>query len=58
MMRNFKTIMVADANAAANDEEHNAALAGFYLVFGDIMSTDQIIERLRLNGAKARAAAE
>jgi ureidoacrylate peracid hydrolase len=58
MMRNFKTIMVTDANAAANDEEHNAALAGFYLVFGDIMSTDQLIERLRINGAKQRAAAE
>jgi ureidoacrylate peracid hydrolase len=58
MMRNFKTIMVTDANAALTDEEHNAALSGFYLVFGDIMSTDQIIERLRINGARKRAAAE
>jgi ureidoacrylate peracid hydrolase len=58
MMRNFKTIMVTDANAALTDEEHNAALSGFYLVFGDIMSTDQLIERLRINGAKQRAAAE
>jgi ureidoacrylate peracid hydrolase len=58
MMRNFKTIMVTDANAAANDDEHNHALVGFYLVFGDIMSTDQIIERLRINGARDRAAAE
>jgi ureidoacrylate peracid hydrolase len=58
MMRNFKTIMVTDANAALTDEEHNNALAAFYLVFGDIMSTDQLIERLGINGAKTLAAAE
>jgi ureidoacrylate peracid hydrolase len=57
MMRNFKAIMVTDGNAAFSDEEHNAALTSFYLVFGDIMSTDKLIERLSRNGAK-RAAAE
>ena len=40
MMRNFKTIMVTDGNAANTDEDHNAALSNFYLTFGDIMSTD------------------
>ena len=46
MMRNFKTIMVTDGNAASTDEEHNAALIAFYLTFGDIMSTDMICARL------------
>jgi ureidoacrylate peracid hydrolase len=45
MMRNFKTIMVTDANAAATDEEHNAALVAFYLTFGDIMPTEMIVAR-------------
>jgi ureidoacrylate peracid hydrolase len=58
MMRNFKAIMITDGNAAFTDEEHNAALTSFYLVFGDIMSTEMAIDCLARNGAKARAAAE
>ena len=46
-MTNFRTIMVSDANAAATQEEHDAALAAFYNVFGDVMDTDMIIERLQ-----------
>lgn len=56
MMLNFKTIMVTDGNAAANDAEHNASLIAFYLTFGDIMGTDELIACLRKNAA-ARAAA-
>ena len=44
MMRNFKTVMITDGNAANTDEDHNAALNNFYLTFGDIMSTDFAIE--------------
>ncbi|MFT5450235.1 MAG: ureidoacrylate peracid hydrolase, partial [Gammaproteobacteria bacterium] len=51
MMLNFKTIMVTDANAANTDEEHNASLTNFYLTFGDIMSTDELIACLRVNAA-------
>ena len=58
MMRNFKTIMVTDGNAANTDEDHNAALANFYLTFGDIMSTDFAIGCLRLNATKGLTAAE
>ena len=58
MMRNFKTIMVTDGNAANTDEDHNAALANFYLTFGDIMSTDFAIGCLTRNAAKGLAAAE
>lgn len=46
MMRNFRTIMVTDANAATSDELHNASLSAFYLKFGDIMPTDMIIASL------------
>jgi ureidoacrylate peracid hydrolase len=58
MMRNFKTIMVTDGNAANTDEDHNAALNNFYLTFGDIMSTDFAIGCLTRNAQKGLAAAE
>jgi ureidoacrylate peracid hydrolase len=58
MMRNFKTIMVSDANAAGSDEEHNASLIGFYLTFGDVMSTDLLVQCLERNAKLRRAAAE
>jgi ureidoacrylate peracid hydrolase len=48
--------MVTDGNAASNDAEHNASLIAFYLTFGDIMGTDELIAVLRRNAA-ARAAA-
>ena len=47
MMLNFKTIMVSDACAARRDAEHGAALVSFYVTFGDVMSTDEIIAALR-----------
>jgi ureidoacrylate peracid hydrolase len=56
MMSNFKTVMVTDGNAGHTDEEHNASLVAFYLSFGDIMSTDQLIACVRRN-AKAGLAA-
>ena len=56
MMRNFRAIMVTDANASFTDEEHNAALTAFYLVFGDIMSTDLVIACLERNAARERTA--
>ncbi len=58
MMLNFRTIMVTDGNAAVTDEDHNAALASFYLTFGDIMSTDQLVALLKRNAQKGLAAAE
>jgi ureidoacrylate peracid hydrolase len=57
MMLNFKTVMITDGNAAVTDEDHNASLIGFYLIFGDIMSTDFAIECLQRN-AKGLEAAE
>jgi ureidoacrylate peracid hydrolase len=57
MMLNFKTIMMSDANAARTDEEHNATLGSFYAIFGDVMDTAFLIERLEANAA-LRVAAE
>jgi ureidoacrylate peracid hydrolase len=56
MMLNFKTVMVSDGNAAATDAEHNASLITFYLIFGDVMSTDEVIAVLRRQAAKPAAA--
>src|SRR6187399_168152 len=58
MMRNFKTIMVTDGNAAVTDEDHNASLRAFYLMFGDIASTDMLIRWLARNAKRNLAAAE
>ena len=58
MMLNFKTIMVTDGNAAMTDADHNASLANFYLSFGDVMSTDKVIECLSRNAGTELAAAE
>jgi len=56
MMLNFRTIMVSDGNAAANDEEHNASLIAFYLTFGDVMATDLAIQCLERSVAAKQAA--
>ncbi len=55
MMLNFRTIMVADCNAANSDAEHNASLAAFWNIFGDVMTAEHVIERLRI-GAAGQAA--
>jgi len=49
MMTNFKTVMVSDANAAMTEEEHRASLIAFYAIFGDVMDTDFVIQRLTRN---------
>ena len=42
--------------ASTTDEEHNAALINFYLIFGDVMDTDFLIGCLETNAARAAAA--
>ena len=56
MMRNFKVLMVSDGNATFRDEEHLATLASIYQVFGDVMTTDEVISRL--SAARQPQAAE
>lgn len=53
MMLNYKTVMVSDANAAATDEEHNATLANILRIFGDVMSTEEVIARLTPAASRA-----
>lgn len=41
--RGFRVVMVADANAARRDQDHNAALYNVYRSFGDVRPTDEVI---------------
>jgi ureidoacrylate peracid hydrolase len=47
VMLNFKTMLVSDANAARSDEEHMATLVTFIQSFGDVRTTDEVINLLR-----------
>jgi ureidoacrylate peracid hydrolase len=55
MMLNYAVTMVSDGNAAPSDDEHNRALTAFYSNFGDVMSTDMLVELLAKNGKKQAA---
>ncbi len=46
MMLNYRVVMVSDASAAATDAEHAASLGNFYLFFGDVQTTSQLLDRL------------
>jgi len=46
MMRGFRTIMVSDANASFTEAEHEAALLNFIPYFGDVQSTDVVLDIL------------
>lgn len=43
MMLNYRVMMVSDGCAAASDSEHAASLGNFYLFFGDVQTTEQVI---------------
>ena len=43
----YRTIMVADANAARRDEDLNAALYTIYRSFGDVRTTADLLQMLR-----------
>ncbi len=55
MMLNFKVIMVPDVLATYTDAEHNATLANFYSIFGDVQTSDEVLASLD-RGQKAAAA--
>jgi len=40
----LRVVMVADANAARRDQDHNAALYNIYRSFGDVRPTDEVLE--------------
>ncbi|GAB3147319.1 cysteine hydrolase [Micromonospora sonneratiae] len=43
----YRVIMVADANSARRDEDHNATLYTIYRTFGDVRTTDEVIDLIR-----------
>lgn len=47
MMLDFKTVMVEDCCATLSDEEHRAALENMIQQFGDVMTGDEVVARLR-----------
>jgi hypothetical protein len=54
-MLNFKVIMVPDVLATWTDAEHNATLANFYSIFGDVQTCDEVLASLS-GGQEATAA--
>lgn len=48
MMLDFKVIMVEDCMAALSDEEHLATLETFIQQFGDVMTGEDVLQRLKV----------
>ncbi|OFZ98203.1 MAG: isochorismatase [Betaproteobacteria bacterium RIFCSPLOWO2_02_FULL_62_17] len=46
MMLDYRVTMVSDANAARYDEDHAAGLTSFYQSFGDVRTTDDILNNV------------
>ena len=57
MMCGFKVAMVADANAAATEIEHQAGLLTIFRYFGDVRTSDDVIALIE-NSAGTKAPAE
>lgn len=47
MMLDFKVVLVEDCMAALSDEEHLATLETFIQQFGDVMTGDEVFQRLQ-----------
>jgi ureidoacrylate peracid hydrolase len=58
MMLDYKVVMVADANGARYPEDHLAGLTSFYQSFGDVRTTDEVINDLLRAPETSAAAAE
>ena len=56
MMIGYRCVMVLDGNAARFDEDHIAGLTSFWQSFGDVRTTDDVIERLLVSPGASRAA--
>ena len=46
MMLDYKVVMVSDANAARYEEDHSAGFTSLYQSFGDVLTTDEVIDDL------------
>jgi ureidoacrylate peracid hydrolase len=47
MMLDFKAVLVSDCCAALSDEEHLAALETFIQQFGDVLTSDEVLDRFQ-----------
>jgi nicotinamidase-related amidase len=52
MMMDYKVIMVSDANAARFEEDHNVGFTTVYQSFSDVLTTDQVIDEVLVDGAQ------
>jgi ureidoacrylate peracid hydrolase len=57
VMTDFRTVMVADCNAARTDAEHLSALGSFLTGFGDVRRSDDLIAKLAGSPAAQRLSA-
>ena len=55
MMIGYRVIMVSDGNAARFDEDHLAGLTSFWQSFGDVRTTDDVVENVIDGGVTAAA---
>lgn len=46
MMLNYRVVMVDDANATISEDAHRATLDNFLTFFGDVQTTDEVLELL------------
>jgi nicotinamidase-related amidase len=57
MMIGYKAVMVSNANASRTDEDHIAGLSSIYQSFGDVRTTDDVLnELIPLPGTASQAA--
>ena len=47
MMLDFKVVLVEDCSAALSDDEHRSTLENIIQQFGDVMTADEVLVRLR-----------
>jgi ureidoacrylate peracid hydrolase len=57
MQMNYKIIFVSDANAALSDAAHNATLENMAFLFGDVMSTAELLHCISRSAAPGAARA-
>lgn len=58
MMRNFHVVMISDGNATYTDSLHNASLNSMAITIADIMTADEVLDRLPADRATPDIAAE
>jgi nicotinamidase-related amidase len=58
MMIGYRAVMVSDANASRTDEDHIAGLLSVYQCFGDVRTTDEVLDELMPLDNEASQAAE